>query len=94
MLLYKDGKLWGKRAFPPKCLGKFGWYENGPNWGDRLIDERFWRYRVGTESGDMSYIFKVQMNEAVIGIWSPDGDIEWRDDLNGIEPSPNCKGLV
>ena len=79
LLLFKDGELWGKKTVRPEDLSRLGWHGNGPYWDELPIDERFWRYRVGTESGDMRYIFKVQMNETVIGIWSPDGDIEWRD---------------
>jgi len=79
LLLFKDGELWGKRTVRPGGLSRLGWHGNDPYWDELPIDERFWRYRVGTESGDMRYIFKVQMNETVIGIWSPDGDIEWRD---------------
>jgi hypothetical protein len=90
MLLFKDGELWRKRDLHPSNLSYLGWHGNGPYWDELPIDERFWRYRVGTESGDMRYIFKVQMNEAVIGIWSPRGDIEWRDDLK--EKKSQVKG--
>jgi hypothetical protein len=68
MLLFKDGELWGTRPIRPEDRSRLGWHGNGPYWDELPIDKRFWRYRVGTKSGDMRYIFKVQINEEVIGI--------------------------
>ena len=60
MLLFKGGELWGKKVVPPRDLNRLGWHKRRPYWNDRPIDETFWRYRVGTTSGDISYIFKIQ----------------------------------
>ncbi|CZR51676.1 uncharacterized protein PAC_01553 [Phialocephala subalpina] len=62
---------------PPETHAECGWHHEKNDQGDK----RYWRYRIGTKYGDESYVFKVQSNKEVIGIWTPIGDIDWTEEL-------------
>ncbi|PVH88907.1 hypothetical protein DL98DRAFT_622571 [Cadophora sp. DSE1049] len=56
----------------------FGWNPRLRYRGD--TDSWFWRYRARASDGNDTYIFKEQMDGKVIGVWSPNGDIDWNSD--------------
>ncbi|KAH7336210.1 hypothetical protein BKA65DRAFT_505903 [Rhexocercosporidium sp. MPI-PUGE-AT-0058] len=76
ILIFSGERLVCEKTIPLAAMKKLGWHRHA-KWIKRPADEWYWRYRVGTSEGDDRYIFKVQMNGKVIGLWSPDGDIDW-----------------
>ncbi|KAF8864626.1 hypothetical protein BDZ45DRAFT_721601 [Acephala macrosclerotiorum] len=73
------GDVLTQDIIPRNDLPQYGWFRKP---GLKIPpEEQYWRYRIGTESGDDYYIFKVQLNDEVIGIWTPTGDIDWSEDL-------------
>lgn len=73
LLIRVHPRLLRWHVVPPEIQAQCGWYQGR----DHPDDQKYWRYRVGTESGDESYVFEVSLDEEVIGIWTPDGDIYW-----------------
>ncbi|KAF8865554.1 hypothetical protein BDZ45DRAFT_786816 [Acephala macrosclerotiorum] len=69
-------------------LSQHGWHQSYGS-TSTAHEKKFWRYRVGTINGDESYVFKVQLNEEVIGIWTAMGDIDWDERRDAVE-----QGLV
>ncbi|KAH6710927.1 hypothetical protein BKA61DRAFT_106385 [Leptodontidium sp. MPI-SDFR-AT-0119] len=76
ILVFSGERLVCEKTIPVATMKKLGWHRHS-SWIKRPADEWYWRYRVGTSEGNESYIFKEQMDGKVIGLWSPDGDIDW-----------------
>ncbi|KAG4436523.1 hypothetical protein IFR05_007997 [Cadophora sp. M221] len=76
ILIFSGERLVCEKTIPVAAMKKLGWHRN-TSWIKRPADEWYWRYRVGTSEGNEGYIFKELMNGKVIGLWSPDGDIDW-----------------
>ena len=91
LVLFKGHQPVSMQAVSAQELTRIGWrrtfeydrtnYESSDR-QYQMRDFKYWRYRVGTMLGSIDWIFKVQMDGEVIGMWTPDGDIDWSEDLD------------
>lgn len=83
VVLFKGNRPFSRRLVASEELARIGWRRSCLPAGDfvrRCLNEPspYWRYR---SPSPMGYIFKVQMDGEVIGMWTPEGDIDWHPDM-------------
>jgi len=71
VLLIVDGSPVSKHTVQPSDLQRMGWRQDGPA-------QPYWQYQ---ELRDSTWVFKVSLDGEVLGLWTPEGDIDWSEDV-------------